>query len=220
MTSRGFKIAAILCVLGLVTFGLSRNYSVDGQESEALRPLNADLPITYFIADGSGVPGYRPSDQDLAKWALDAWRRTAPKKLRFEPAPEATALVRLYWARADAGQFGEMQPLIVGVRRGAAVYIRPDLESLDPDLARRAAADDLLRETIVYLTCVHELGHAMGLTHTEDFRDIMYYFGFGGDIPEFFGRYRRLLHTRDDIAMNAGLSAADIERMMTMYGRE
>ena len=40
----------------------------------------------------------------------------------------------------------------------------------------------------------------------------MYFFGFGGDIPAFFGRYRVGLRTRADIAGTSGLSEADIER--------
>src|SRR6185437_8524127 len=121
-----------------------------------------------------------------------------------EPAIEQAALVRLYWAEANEGRYGEMRPLIVGGRRGAAVYIRPDVDSLGDDVARRARADMLLRDTIVYLTCFHELGHAVGLAHTSDFRDIMYYFGYGGDVVRYFGRYRMQLHARSDIARVSG----------------
>jgi Matrixin len=219
MTQRGFKMAIIAGTLGLLIIGIGWHYAA-AQQSETPRVLDTQSPITYFIADGSGVPGYRASDRDLARWALQAWQRTSPKRLRFEVSTESNALVRLYWAGPEGGQYGEMRPLMVGGRRGAAVFIRPDMESLGPDIARRAAADDLLRDSIVYLTCVHELGHALGLMHTRDFRDIMYYFGYGGDVVEFFGRYRVLLHSRDDIATNSGLSAGDLERMRTMYGRE
>ena len=67
-----------------------------------------------------------------------------------------------------------METIVVGGRLGAAVYIRPEMGSPGPDIAERASRDPLLRETIVYLTCVHELGHALGLRHTREYRDIMY----------------------------------------------
>jgi hypothetical protein len=174
--------------------------------------------IPYFIADGRARTGFRQSDLELARWAFDAWERSAGGELHFVPAAEAQALVRLYWAEPSDGQYGEMRPLTIGDRRGAAVYIRPDVESLGPDIARLARTDPLLRETIVYLTCVHELGHALGLPHTQDFRDIMYFFGYGGDIAEYFGRYRTELRTRTDIARTAGLSASDISRVRSLYG--
>ena len=69
--------------------------------------------------------------------------------------------------------------------------------------------DSLMRDVIVYLTCLHETGHALGLRHTDVFEDIMYSFQYGGDIPEYFGRYRRKIQSREDISKNAGMSEAD-----------
>jgi hypothetical protein len=112
-----------------------------------------------------------------------------------------------------------MRPLDVQGRRGAAVYIRPDTASLGPDIAERARLDALFRDTVVHLTCVHELGHALGLMHTAEFADIMYSFGFGGDIGEFFGRYRRQLTKRDDIRGTSSLSAGDLGQLKALYGR-
>ena len=74
--------------------------------------------------------------------------------------------------------------------------------------------DRLLRDAIVYLTCLHESGHALGLSHTKAFADIMYSFQYGGDIDEYFGRYRRKLQTRADIAKNSGMSAEDRARLL------
>jgi len=93
------------------------------------------------------------------------------------------------------------------------------MTSLGPDIAERAARDPLLRESIVYLTCVHELGHALGLRHTRDYRDIMYFFGYGGDIPKYFDRYRVQLRSRADIVKVSGLSSGDVTRLKTLYAR-
>ena len=126
-----------------------------------VQTLDTSEPIPYFIADGSGQARYRSSDRELARWALEAWQRTAAGTLRFQQASESSALIRLYWIEPNAGTYGEMRPLAVGRRRGAAVFIQPDVESLGEEIAARARADTLLRESIVYLTCLHELGHAL-----------------------------------------------------------
>ena len=181
------------------------------------QPLDASQPIPYFIADGTGRAGFRATDRELAGWAMAAWQRHAGTALRLDAAPESTAMVRLYWANPREGQYGEMRPLIVQGRNGAAVYIRPDMDGLGPEIAQRASVDDLLRDSIVYLTCLHELGHALGLSHTASFPDIMYFFGYGGDIVEYFSRYRRQLRSRADIARVSGLSDADIKRLRALY---
>jgi hypothetical protein len=189
------------------------------QTLRAIEPLDRSGRITYFIADGEPGSQFRAADRDLATWALKAWEKSVGGAIRFEPAPERVALVRVYWVPARSGQYGEMRSLEVDGHRGAAVFIRPDTEALGSDIARLARSDGLLRDTVVYLTCLHELGHALGLSHTAEFRDIMYFFGYGGDIPRFFGRYRDQLRTRDDIASVSGLSTDDVTRVRALYAR-
>jgi hypothetical protein len=198
----------------LVVLGATR---ASNEQPSTPRILDAKLPITYFISDGSGQTGYQSSDQELARWALEAWQRSAGKKLRFKATDESNALVRLYWANSDEGLYGEMKSLIVGGRRGAAVFIQSDVESFDPVIEGSTSTDPLLRDSIVYLTCLHEFGHALGLEHSQDFQDIMYYFGYGGNVIEYFGRYREKLHSRNDIAATSGLSAADVRRIRALY---
>jgi hypothetical protein len=45
----------------------------------------------------------------------------------------------------------------------------------------------------------------------------MYTFRFGGDIAEYFGRYRRKLNSREDIRRNTGISPADRDRLRALY---
>jgi hypothetical protein len=205
---------AIACLVVAATHGA---LAQPGQRAD-FAALDASRPITYHIAPGELGSKYRESDSSLAEWALDEWARASGGILRFEPAPEAMALVRIYFVEANSGYYGEMRPLIVDGRRGAAVFIRPDIEALGPDIASNAGRDSLYRDTIVYLTCVHELGLALGLAHTADFRDIMYFFGFGGDVPHFFHRFRDRLGSRDDIPSVPAVSSGDLDQLRGLYG--
>ncbi len=208
------RLSRFIVVLTLLAFG-----GAAAQPLAPLGPLDDDGRVPYFIAAPPPDVDVLPGDHDLALWALEAWQRAAGGALRFErAASEETALVRVYWAPAAGGQYGEMRALSVDGRRGGAVYIRPDTTALGPEIAQHARLDALFRDSIVYLTCLHELGHALGLAHTAEFADVMYSFGYGGDITEFFARYRRTLGERRDIRSSAGLSAGDREQLATLYG--
>jgi hypothetical protein len=150
--------------------------------------------------------GCKPGDLDLARWALESWEAASKGKLHFvETKVPSRAVIRLVWASPAGGLYGETVPLEVNGRHGAQIFIVNTTQDV---------TDPLLRDTIVYLTCLHESGHALGLRHTDQFDDIMYSFQFGGDIPEYFGRYRRKLVKRDDIRKNPGLSPADRQHLL------
>jgi hypothetical protein len=173
-------------------------------------PGTAAEPVTWFVAAGAPGSGFRASDRQLAIWALEAWAREDRPELDLEPADEESATIRVYWVRADDGLYGEMRPRRIGGRNGADVFIRPDVRGLGVEIEAAAANDPLFREAVVYLTCVHELGHAFGLSHTSDFADIMYSFQFGGDFVAYFRRFRDKLRVRDDIPDASPFSPADV----------
>ena len=155
------------------------------------------------------------ADIQRAEWALQAWQTASDGKLRLEKTEQMSrANIRLHWADSEQGQYGETRAFVIDGMRGAEVFVRPDLSAMGPAISSAGAADSLLRDTIVYLTCLHETGHALNLSHTSDFPDIMYSFQFGGDIPEYFGRYRRKLRARADIAKNSGISPQDKARLI------
>jgi hypothetical protein len=155
--------------------------------------------------------GCRSGDIELAQWAMEAWQKAAGGRLLLERAPDRDkAHIRVLWAGGRSGLYGEARPIIVDGVRGAEVYVLP------PDNPS-PGQDSLLRDAIVYLTCLHESGHALGLQHTSVFADIMYSFQYGGDIAEYFGRYLRQLGTRTDIRKYSGLSEEDRRQVTELY---
>ena len=174
--------------------------------------LAAPCATLRYWVESCAAPesGCHTGDPELAQWAMEAWQAASAGHLTLEKtADREKAHIRVFWSGGgkvlwrDTADPGRWRARRRGVRVAAA---------RDPD-----DKDALLRDAIVYLTCLHETGHALGLAHTAAFADIMYSFQYGGDIPEYFGRYRRLLASRADIRKHSGMSPDDRRRLVESY---
>lgn len=187
----------------------------------ALLVLSAAVEYRYWI--DPCVPAEsacKPGDPELAQWALESWQTATSGGVKFvKSSTRKDAHIRVTWVSQRMGLYGEARPIIVNGRRGAELYVRPEMEGLGEDIHEATKKDALLRDAIVYLTCVHESGHALGLGHTAEFADIMYSFGYGGDIPEYFNRYRRKLKSRADIPKQTSVSPNDLARLNALLQR-
>jgi hypothetical protein len=160
--------------------------------------------------DASGAP--RGADALVGR-ALATWTRAADGRLALQrTASRDSALIRVRFARAD-GIYGETAPRI---DRASGL-----ITSADVLIAGDVSGDAMGQHIIIYLTALHELGHALGLPHTNVFDDIMYSFRRPDDGERYFGAYRRRLRSDDDIGAEiaSGLSSADVAALQTLYRR-
>ena len=184
-----------------------------GVQTSALTPpehwaVQSMIPVWI---DRQNLP---PKGDELVERAMKTWTGAGNGAFTLRRTLLANdAGIRIYFNGAG-GNYGETRPHITasGLIDAAVVNIAADAP---------IEVDPLTRDIIVYLTALHELGHALGLEHTRNFDDIMYLFRQPGDGPRYFGNYRKLLRSADDIgsATATGLSAYDVETLRKLYGK-
>lgn len=174
--------------------------------------------IQTCTGDVAARSGCDASDSELAVWALQAWQKAGGDGLRFAAAAEEDdARVRIYWLGRAPQLYGDTHAVFVNGKRVWVIEVQPDLSQFGPPIAAAGENDKLFRDTVVYLTCLHEIGHVLAVPHTADFADIMYSFQYGGDVLEYFNRYRRALKARPEIRAHSGISDAERERVARQY---
>jgi hypothetical protein len=158
-------------------------------------------------------PHTAPSGGDaLVERAMSTWTQAAGGHFTLKKTTDTNvALVRVGFVGGD-GIYGETRPRIdrrTGTIDEAEVHINRDV-----------AGDALDQRIILYLTALHELGHALGLPHSDDFGTIMYRFRRADDGERYFEAYRQRLRSGDDVgsARATGLAPGDLAALRALYG--
>lgn len=134
------------------------------------------LPIDVYIEDGSGVPGYRPHFKAMIERAFDEWCDTSKGLLRWRQVSNPRmADVICTWTnnptiRTGSVEAGQTRTLVQQNRYTGEGKIVNAQISILTELMGRPFSD-----INMYKTCLHEVGHALGLQgHSDVASDIMY----------------------------------------------
>lgn len=153
-----------------------------------------------------------PGSVALVEKALQTWTHAADGRLTLSRArtrDEARITVKFAPNNAVYGETAPHLDSATGLITSADVVLNATpADTVDPRI-------------VFYLTALHELGHALGLPHTDDSRDIMYKFRAPEDGARYFENYMKLLTSPTDIGgtFATGLSPRDVTALRALYDR-
>lgn len=159
-------------------------------------------------------PAHAPlGGERLVGRALEVWTTAAQGRVELRRVTSREAAAVLVRFASNETDFGETLPL-ADSRTG--LLVRAEVT-----LANDLRGDRLSQQVALYLTALHEIGHALGLAHQPDFASIMYRFRSPADGERFFNRYRVKLKSADAIGTPAatGLADGDIQALQALYDR-
>ena len=163
-------------------------------------------PVSFWIQKENA----RERHRELVRCALAVWGDAIGGALRFEESelPPARGIRVVF--TPELVHFGFTKPEVDGQGR---------IRRADVIVATDPVGDALQKELIVYLTALHELGHALGLGHSDRIGEIMYRFRHPMDPDRVFLAYRRKLRSAEDIGgpEATGLSEADRRAIRALY---
>jgi hypothetical protein len=182
-----------------------------GVQSNPAARHAAHWPLHAVIHVWIGTQDLPPGGDRLVERAMQTWTKASDGRLTMtRTLLRNGADIQVLFVRGG-GNYGETLPHV-----DAATGL---IDRAEVAIAADVPADQLTRQIIAYLTALHELGHAIGLEHTTNFSDIMYLFRRPEDAPRYFGNYRALLRSADDIgsATATGLSPDDVRALRDLY---
>lgn len=135
------------------------------------------LPIKVHIADGKGVEGFQPHYPSHIKRAFDTWSNASGNKLSYVIVGDsAKSDIDVVWISKpvvlnDGGRNRNKQ----GVAHVSAENEMIENVRVEIDTMNGFDLDKPLEDSECASVCMHEIGHSLGLDHSTNYADIMYF---------------------------------------------
>lgn len=135
------------------------------------------LPIKVHVMDGKGVSGFRTQFPSYIARAMDTWCNASGNKLSYKIVPGSDdADIDVYWiSKPVILTEGSRNRIKQGVARpetddGEIKHVRVEIDTMNGFEPTKP-----LDESECASVCMHEIGHALGLDHSTNYADIMYF---------------------------------------------
>jgi tetratricopeptide (TPR) repeat protein len=177
------------------------------------------MPIVVYIEPGNDIPGYHENYSKIAKQAFEDWADASNGKYAFTFVDDPRrATIQLTWTN-DATKF----PLHnESFQAGSSCCSFTESGIDNAKIFILTIAPDkggLVNDNIIHWVCLHEVGHALGLSHSPSDGDVMFAKftdSVSSKVPVLSERDRRTI-----AMLYSDAAKSDIERdATTKAGRE